>query len=109
MLTEKMARWEELKIEISRLESEITKEVISLGKTQQVGNVRASFANGRKTYNYEAIAKSIEIPDDVFAAHTKQKIETDWTSLVKELSPPEEIMAQHVKVGDPTVSLKIVA
>jgi len=104
-----MARWEELKLEISKLEAEIKKEVLSLGKTQQVGNVKASFANGRKTYNYEGIAKVIDVPPEVMDAHTQTKQITDWTKLVKELSPPEDIMSQFVKVGNPSVSLSVIA
>ena len=107
MLTEKMARWEELKYEISALEADISKEVLALGKTQQVGNVRASYAKGRKIYNYEGIAKVINIPPEIMDAHTKQI--TDWTKIVKELSPSEEIMSQFVRVGNPTVTIKLVA
>ena len=109
MLTEKIARWEELKIEISKLEAEIKKEVCTLGKTQQVGNVKASFSKGRKTYNYEGIAKSVDASDELITLHTQQKTVTDWTKLVKELSPSEEVMNQFVKVGASSVSLKIIS
>jgi predicted transcriptional regulator len=109
MLTEKMAKWEELKLEISKLEADIKKEVLELGKTQQVGNVKASFAKGRTNYNYQGIAEAIEVPEEVMSKYTEQKTVTDWTKIVKELSPPDEVMSEFAKTGSPSVSLKIVA
>lgn len=108
MLTDKMERWEELKLEISKLESEIKKEVLVLGKTQQVGNVKASFAKGRTRYDYEQIAKSIKVPDEIMEKFTEKKVVTDWTKLVKELSPSSEVMENYSKVGEPSVNLKII-
>jgi len=102
-----MERWAELKAKIIGLENEIKAEVLLLKKTQDVGNVRATFAKGRKTYDYESIAKSQAIPPGLLEANTQEKIVTDWRNIVKAMNPDEEIMTQYCKVGKPSVTLKI--
>jgi hypothetical protein len=49
-LAKKMIEWGELKAQMDALENEIKTEVLAIGKTQTVGNVRATFSNPRKTY-----------------------------------------------------------
>lgn len=53
-LAAKMLQWEEVKRSLDALTEEIQAAVLAIGKTQTVGNVRASFAAGRKTYDYSA-------------------------------------------------------
>ena len=48
-LAAKMLQWEEVKRSLDALTEEIQAAVLAIGKTQTVGNVRASFAAGRKT------------------------------------------------------------
>ena len=50
VLAKKMIEWGELKAQMDALEDEIKAEVLTIGKTQTVGNVRATFSNPRKTY-----------------------------------------------------------
>jgi hypothetical protein len=48
-----MLKWEEVRRELDALEAEIKSAVLELGKTQTVGNVRATFSAGRKSYDYQ--------------------------------------------------------
>lgn len=52
-LASKMLKWEEVRRELDALEAEIKSVVLELGKTQTVGNVRATFSAGRKSYDYQ--------------------------------------------------------
>lgn len=49
-LAKKMIEWGELKSQMDALETEIKTAVLAIGKTQTVGNVRATYSNPRKTY-----------------------------------------------------------
>lgn len=47
-----MLKWEEKQKEIAVIEAQIKGAVLTIGKTQTVGNVRATYSAGRKTYDY---------------------------------------------------------
>ena len=51
-LATKMLEWETTQRAADALRAEIEAAVYALGKTQTVGNVRATFSAGRKTYDY---------------------------------------------------------
>ena len=55
-LAMKMLEWGKLQQEASTLAAEIEAAVLEIGKTQTVGNVRASYSGGRKSYDYQAAA-----------------------------------------------------
>lgn len=109
MLTEKMTRWAELKAEISALEAEISAEVQAIGKTIDAGPVRASYTAGRRSYDYQAIAAHINVPEALVEKHTTTRtdVRTDWRALVLEVKPAEEIVEQFCTAGTPSVTLKI--
>lgn len=52
-LAQTMLAWEELMVQAKALEDQIKEVVLSLEKTQVVGNVRATYSTGRKSYQYE--------------------------------------------------------
>jgi hypothetical protein len=52
-LAARMLEWEETQRKADALRSEIEAVVLEMGKTQTVGNVRASYSAGRKSYDYE--------------------------------------------------------
>ena len=52
-LAARMLEWEETQRKSNALKAIIEAEVLALGRTQNVGNVRASYSGGRKSYNYE--------------------------------------------------------
>ena len=53
-LAKKMLEWESKKRELDTIEAEIKDAVMALGNTQTVGNVRATYSAGRRTFSYEA-------------------------------------------------------
>jgi len=55
-LAAKMLQWEEMQKAADELKSEIEAAVLEIGKTQNVGNVRASYSKGRKSVNYQKAA-----------------------------------------------------
>jgi len=48
-----MLEWEEIQRKADELKAYIEAEVLAIGKTQTVGNVRATYSAGRKSYDYE--------------------------------------------------------
>ena len=61
-LARKMLRWEEAQLFADDLRAEIKSAVMRIGRTQTVGNVRASYSGGRKSYDYHAGAASVSAP-----------------------------------------------
>lgn len=53
-LADKMTKWGELQRAADALRDEIEREVLALGATQVVGDVRATFSGGRTAYDYRA-------------------------------------------------------
>lgn len=51
-LAARMLEWEDTQRKADALRSEIEAAVMDLGKTQTVGNVRATYSAGRKSYDY---------------------------------------------------------
>ena len=49
-----MLQWEQVQRQADALRAQIEAAVLSLGKTQTVGNVRATFSAGRRTFDYQA-------------------------------------------------------
>jgi len=52
-LAKKMLEWQEAQAKADLLKMDIEVAVLELGKTQTVGNVRATYSAGRKSYDYE--------------------------------------------------------
>lgn len=104
-----MLKWQELQTAADELAAEIAAAVLDIGKTQTVGNVRASFSNGRKSYDYEAAARA-QIPADeldrLLPDFTKTTVSVDWSGLCKAnyASADDFIKSQ----SEPSVSLKII-
>lgn len=51
-LARKMLEWQEAQAKADVLKMDIEAAVLELGKTQTVGNVRATYSAGRKIYDY---------------------------------------------------------
>ena len=103
-LARTMLRWESMKRVLDSLEAQIQASVLELGKTQNVGNVRASYSKGRKSYDYEAAAKPLDPPDSLLDACTKFSI--DWRRVCNCMHiAREEIPFTQ---SDPSVTVKLV-
>ena len=51
-LAHKMLEWQEAQARADLLKMDIEAAVLQIGKTQTVGNVRATYSAGRKSYDY---------------------------------------------------------
>ena len=59
-LAAKMLQWEETQRQADALRREIEAAVLAIDKTQTVGNVRASYTAGRRTFDYQAAIVAAE-------------------------------------------------
>ncbi len=100
-----MLKWEQKKRELDELEQAIKDTVMQIGKTQTVGNVRATFSNGRKSYDYQRAVESYAAQglfvDDALAKHSKTVY--DYKAICAELL----IVAVPFTQSPPSVSLKL--
>ena len=106
-----MLEWQEAQAHADLLKAEIEAAVLALGKSQTVGNVRATYSAGRKSYNYQegwqtAVAAGQVHPQalDPFITVIPETTRIDYTTACKtlEIAPPFTQSA-------PAVSLKIIA
>ena len=110
ILAEKMLEWENKKRELDLLEEWIKGQVLELEKTQTVGNVRASYSKGWKSYDYEASAKEWDkqadygISNDVLREYEISRI--DWRGVCKHYDIQELVIAS---TGKPSVSIKLLS
>lgn len=106
-LAERMLLWGQLKIQLLNLEEEIKVTVLDLKATQVAGKVKASYSEGRGSYDWEEIAQETGADEMVVAKHTAPT--TNWKKVCDEIGVPEQIMRSHFSLGRPSVSLKIEA
>ena len=100
-LATKMLEWEALREQLDALEAEIKNAVLEIGKTQTVGNVRATYKNGRKSYDYRIVGETA--PPSLVEIYTKRVV--DWRAVCKdERSGIEEVPFTQ---GSPSVSMKL--
>ena len=104
-LPELMVTWKAKTAELKALEQQIAEQVMTLRKTQDVGDVRASYSAGRKSYDYPAACK--DVPQEVLDAYTTiipESRKVDYTALCK----GEGIEAPYTQ-SEPKVTLKLTA
>lgn len=97
-----MLEWEEVKRRLDYLEAHIRNEVLQLQESQKVGNVKATYYTGRRTYDYEAACEGTD--DALVEAYTIPKV--DWRSLALEGIGLEQEEIPF-KESQPSVSLKL--
>ena len=105
-LASKMLEWESRKIEMDALEADIRSAVLGLGKTQTVGNVRATYSAGRRSFNYQAAAERHPmVSTTTVGLFTTTKIitTTDWKAICEHVGAEDAPFTQ----GDPSVSIKL--
>ena len=91
----KMLQWEEQKRKLDELEGELMEAVLEIGKTQTVGNVRATYSKGRANYDYET--PGLHAPQEVINNHSHSEIEIDWMEVAKEAEYTTEMRENHTK------------
>ena len=124
-LATKMLEWESKKKELDTLETEIKQAVLELQSTQKVGNVVASYTNGRRELDYETPGKNAPvywitsnttrteyvdweaakplIYPDIIAEFTRIEENVNWSAVCKDA----KIEPLVIKEGTPSVTVKI--
>ena len=104
-LAMKMLEWEQMRNRLSAIEKEIQDAVLALGKTQTAGNVRATFSNGRKTYDYESAASFHPMFNEATRALFTQTIEkVDWKAICEHMGVDDLPFTQT----EPSVTVKLI-
>jgi len=100
-LATKLLEWGEAKEALEALEQEIKDAVLTLGNTQTVGNVRATYSNGKTTFDYEAAGASAD--QATIEANTKTVV--DWRGVCQDL---EIDNIPVLKRSAPSVTVKLI-
>lgn len=124
-LSEKMKRLAQVSQEIEELtahlldekhelEAEIKAEVLELGQSIEVDNVKAKYSKGRGRYDWKATVEEAKPPagdlqnrlryNSVVASFTEVVEKVDYTKIAKELELDGKA---HYKSGTPSVSIVI--
>lgn len=107
-LAQKMLMWGNLQEQAAILEKEISEAVLEIGKTQTVGNVRATFSNPRKTYQSweDAVLTYFEREEVAEKFTVTPEPYIDWNSAGKEWNVSRESwVAENAK---PSVKVKMI-
>lgn len=99
-----MLEYEQVQRKADAMKAEIEAAVLEIGKTQTVGNVRASYSGGRKSYNYEAAAR--DVPPALIEANTKTRVSIDWRQVCVDAEIPKDLIP--FTQSAPSVSVKLV-
>lgn len=106
-LAKAMLKWGELQEQAKELEAEITDAVLAIGKTQTVGNVRATYSKGRTTYDYQGAVEALGLhPSEL---EEWEKVSYDWKSACDALSKEYDLHVPAKSQSGPTVRVKVVA
>ena len=108
-LAQMMLDWEAAKARLDELSALIEEDVLNIGKTQTVGNVRATFSKGRRSFDYEAGAQDHPMVSDATISLFTIVPETpqpyvDWRGICKHAGIDDVPFNQ----GKPKVTVKLV-
>ena len=92
-LAKKMLEWEEQKKKLKVLEFQIKDAVLDIGKTQTVGDVRATYSKGRAKYDYETPGGLA--PKGIIDEYSHGEIEINWMEVAKEAGYTPEMRENH--------------
>jgi len=102
-LAKLMLDWEQVQQRADEIKEAIQDAVLQICKTQTVGNVRATYSAGRKSYDYrEAADGHPMVSNATIGLFTTPSI--DWRSICKHVGIEDVPFVQ----GDPSVSVKLV-
>ena len=113
-LAKDILEWREKRTELQVIEDRIKQAVLDLGKTQTVGDVRASYSAGRRTFGYkEAVEGYVaQEPEDLVAflerveANTRVVTTTDVD--YRAICDAWKLTAPVITEGNPSVDIKFV-
>jgi len=92
----------ETRAKLDGLEQRIMDEVMALGTTQVVGDVRVAYSNGRSKVHRQEIAELLLSPEQL-AEHQEvvETVKTDWQAVCKRFH-----LEPRVTPGTPSVRIK---
>jgi hypothetical protein len=101
-----MLDWEDAQRKADEMAAAIRDTVLELGETVVTGNVRATYRQGRKRYDYKGAADGHPmVSEPTVELFTKTKVTVDWRGICDHVGiEKDEIPFSQ---GDPSVSLKI--
>ena len=103
----KALEWEKLQRAADALATELENEVLSIGKTQTIGNVRVTYSNGRKSFDYQAAANGHSMVSEatigLFSKEIPATIEIDWKGICKHAGIEPVVASQT----DPSAKIKL--
>lgn len=104
-LAQLMLDWEKAQRRAEELAEAIKDTVLELGETQKVGYVRATYNNGRKTYNYhEAVDGHPMVSEATIKLFTTvPEPRIDWHGICKHVGIDDVPFTQ----SEPSVTLKL--
>lgn len=84
-LARMMLRWEKLQLQADELRGAIEDTVMRIKRTQTVGNVRATYSAGRKSYDYATAAKNCpQVTEYIYAVAPN-----DWRKICQHVGIEE--------------------
>ncbi len=126
-LAKKMLEWELKYRELDILEQAINLSVLEIGKTQTVGNVRATYSKGRAKYDYET--PGAQAKEEIIDLYSEGREQVDWEELARSYDPSDTVITNFTSIetiinwrnvcraadieplivsqGDPKVSVKL--
>ena len=107
VLAQRILDWEIAQRKADELAATIKRAVLQLEKTQVVGNVRATYNQGRKTYDYQGAAFTQKDYDkgefeEIVANHTEPKVA--WKNVCADLGMKDVPVKSQAA---PSVTLKL--
>jgi hypothetical protein len=102
MLSEMMARYRDLKIQLDKLEGDIAHEVFALGKSQEIDGLKVTYRKGARRVDYPAAVAALDVD---CSAYIVEKI--DYTAACQAQCSRSEL-EPFTTVGNATVSFKLV-
>ena len=100
-----LLQWESKKRELAELEKEIKDIVLQLGESQTAGNVKATYSQGRKKYNYQEAADGHPMVESatIKLFTSAPKARTNWRKICAHVG----IYDIPFEQDEPSVTLKI--
>jgi len=102
-LAQKMLEWEQAKQRLDEIELWIKEAVMIVGKTQTVGNVRASYSAGRRSFDYKSAAEVHPMVSDATIKLFTKPGPVDWKGICEHAGIEDIPFTQ----SDPSVTVKL--
>jgi hypothetical protein len=105
-LTRLLARWAYHQFLAQQLAGEITEQVLALGHSVETTDARASWSEGRGTYDWQGLARALKAPKELLKEHAS--VVVDWRAVCLHLGVPEALKERYYTPPEgPRVTLKL--